>query len=106
MGHLNCFTSEILSLCLNFVFVSRVIALDEKSSRWTADFAIVFVEKTNFLLKKTIETGAKPASAATQTQSSSSMTVSNFSSVLFWWFNDLALKSIRYKQLSAENTYI
>lgn len=49
---------ELAVLTLKRAF--RVTAMDANRSRWTADFALVFVEKTNFLLRKTIETGGTP----------------------------------------------
>ena len=37
--------------------IRRITPLSNTSSRWTADFAIEYVEKTNVLLRKTIESG-------------------------------------------------
>ena len=33
--------------------------MGKRRSRWTTDFTLPFVEKTNLLLRKTIETGAE-----------------------------------------------
>lgn len=43
------------------VFKHQLATIDNRRTRWTAHYVMVFIEKTNFLLRKPIETGAQGA---------------------------------------------
>lgn len=45
--------------CLFILLAYRITAVGSHRSRWVVEFEIVFVEKTNFLLRKSIEAGER-----------------------------------------------